>query len=80
MGAPERKKGPRLPVVRTRPWRVDFASMRRLVVLLTLAVGLGVIGVVACGGNDKPPLTPDTVEPPPDGVEAGAPTTPPPAK
>lgn len=53
--------------------------MRRPLVLLTLAVGLGLLGaVVACGGGDKPPLTPDTVEPPPD--EAGAPvTTPAPA-
>ncbi len=56
--------------------------MRRLLVLLTLAVGLGAIGLVACGGDDKPPLTPDmVVEPPPDGMEAGAPTTTPlPAK
>lgn len=81
--APERKKGPRLPVVRTRACRVEWLVMRRLLVLLTLAVGLGALGVglVACGGNDKPPLTPDTVEPLPDGTEAGAPTTtPPPAK
>jgi hypothetical protein len=51
--------------------------MRRILVLLTLAVGLGAIGLVACGGNDKPPLTPDTVEPPPDGqLDAAAPGTP----
>lgn len=57
--------------------------MRRLLALLTLAVALGAagLGVVACGGNDKPPLTPDLVEPPTDPVEAGAPpSTPPPAK
>ena len=36
-------------------------------------------GLLACGGNDKPPLTPDVVEaPPPDPttVEAGAPVVP----
>ena len=57
--------------------------MRRLFVLLTLAAGLGLVaplGLVACGGNDKPPLTPDLVEPPSDALEAGAPVTPPPAK
>jgi len=50
--------------------------MRRFVALLALAAGLGGIGLafVACGGNDKPPLTPDLVEPE---VEAGAPGTPP---
>ena len=49
--------------------------MRRLLVRLTLAVGLGGLGaagIVACG-NDKPPLTPDLVEPPADALEAGAP-------
>jgi len=60
--------------------------MRRILVLLTLVtlgafgtrlggvgghVGLGLVG---CGGNDKPPLTPDQIE----GEEAGAPA--PPAK
>lgn len=60
--------------------RVESDFMRRLLVLLTLAGGLGALfGVVACGGNDKPPLTPDLVEPPPD-LEAGAPPTPPAAK
>ena len=51
--------------------------MRRLLVLLTLAVGLGAAGVVlvACGGNDKPPLTPDTAEPPADLQDAAAPPT-----
>ena len=52
--------------------------MRRILVLLTLvtlAGGLGsfaVLGLGACGGNDKPPLTPDQIE----GEEAGAPAPP----
>lgn len=52
--------------------------MRRLLVLFTLAAGLGSFSVlgVACGGNDKPPLTPDIVEPMPENAEAGAPATP----
>lgn len=56
--------------------------MRRLVVLLSLVAGLGALGLLACGGgNDKPPLTPDTVEPThPDAAEAGAPPATPPAK
>jgi hypothetical protein len=29
-------------------------------------------GVVACGGNDKPPLTPDNLEPMTDSPEGGA--------
>jgi len=57
-------------------------AMRRLVVLLSFVTGLGALGLLACGGgNDKPPLTPDTVEPPhPDAAEAGAPPATPPAK
>jgi len=54
--------------------------MRRLLVLLMLTVAASTLGVLACGGNDKPPLTPDLVEPPPDQAEAGAPTPPAPAK
>lgn len=51
--------------------------MKRLVVLLALSAGLGALGAVACGGSDKPPLTPDLVEPPtPDAPEAGAPAAP----
>ena len=52
--------------------------MRRILVLLTLvtlAGGLasfGTLGLAACGGNDKPPLTPDQIE----GEEAGAPAPP----
>jgi hypothetical protein len=40
--------------------------MRRLVVLLSLCAGLGALAgvAVACGGNDKPPLTPDSVDTP----------------
>jgi hypothetical protein len=49
--------------------------MRRLIVLLAISAGLGAFGVMACGGNDKPPLTPDGTEqtPPTDLTEAGAP-------
>jgi hypothetical protein len=36
--------------------------MRRLVVLLGLCAGLGALALVACGGNDKPPLMPDSVD------------------
>jgi hypothetical protein len=46
--------------------------------LSALSAGL----TTACGGGDKPPLTPDTVEPSADG-DAGAPAapaTPPPPK
>ena len=48
--------------------------MTRLVVWFALGVGLAAIGAAACGGNDKPPLTPDLVEPPTD--DAGPPSTP----
>lgn len=44
--------------------------MRRLLVLFTLAAGMGAVALVACGGNDKPPLTPDTLEPPAPPVES----------
>jgi hypothetical protein len=56
--------------------------MRRPLALLSLAclslasLGLGSLGVVACGGADKPPLTPDSVDVPTDGPEAGAPSAP----
>jgi hypothetical protein len=53
--------------------------MRRVIVLLALAIGLGALGAMACGGPDKPPLTPDGDNPLPPEAEAGAPT-PPPAK
>ena len=53
--------------------------MRRPHALLATSVAFVVLaaslGVVACGGNDKPPLTPDNLEPA-DNAEAGAPTTP----
>ena len=53
--------------------------MRRLLVLLALSACAGFVGVLvlpACGGNDKPPLTPDSLEG--DTPEAGtpAPSTP----
>jgi hypothetical protein len=56
--------------------------MRRLLVLLSLAslaVGFGSVGlgVVACGGAEKPPLTPDSVDMPTENVvEAGPPSNP----
>ena len=34
----------------------------------------------ACGGNDKPPLTPDNLEPSVENAEAGAPAPSAPAK
>jgi hypothetical protein len=48
--------------------------MRRLLVLLALSASAGFLGVLvlpACGGNDKPPLTPDSLET--ENPEAGAP-------
>lgn len=55
--------------------------MRRLVVVLALCAGSGALALVACGGSDKPPLTPDSVDTsiPTDPADAG-PSTPPPAK
>ena len=57
----------------TRGPCVESALMRRLLVLLSMLALASLGTVVACGGNEKPPLTPDTVEPMPEGVEAGAP-------
>jgi len=59
--------------------------MRRPHALLALSVAFVVaFVVVACGGNDKPPLTPDNLEPTTDNPEAGATPAPtgtaPPAK
>lgn len=34
--------------------------MKRIVVLAALGAALGAIGSMACGGGDKPPLTPDS--------------------
>jgi hypothetical protein len=56
--------------------------MRRLLVLLALSACAGLVGVLvlpACGGNDKPPLTPDNLEGT-ETPEAGAPATPTPPK
>ena len=55
--------------------------MRRIVILVTFGAALAALGAMACGGNDKPPLTPDpehtTAEPSSD---ASAPPSTPPAK
>jgi hypothetical protein len=57
--------------------------MRRPLVLFTPFVlgaaalfSVCVLGVVACGGNDKPPLTPDGVEATPETSDSGTPGTP----
>ena len=73
----ERKKARDYRVVRTRSPRVEWPVMRRLLVLLALSACAGFVGVLilpACGGNDKPPLTPDSLEG--DTPEGGAPSTP----
>jgi hypothetical protein len=51
-----------------------MGRMRRVVVLLSICAGLGALGIIACGGDPKPPLTPDNVEhdEPTLGGEAGA--------
>jgi len=41
--------------------------MTRWLVVLALIVGAGAFFALACGGPDKPPLTPDSEE----GVDAG---------
>jgi uncharacterized spore protein YtfJ len=54
--------------------------MRRPVVVLSIVIGAAALSVgfvAGCGGNDKPPLTPDMAEPLPDGADAGASSTPP---
>lgn len=53
--------------------------MRTLVAKLSLTalvVALGSVLVIACGGNDKPPLTPDSTELPSTDVDAAAPEAP----
>ncbi len=53
--------------------------MKRLVVLLAIsAAALGALGV-ACGGPDKPPLTPDDGNPLPPDTTADAGATPAPS-
>jgi hypothetical protein len=34
------------------------------------------VALAACGGNDKPPLTPDNLDPSVENADGGAPTTP----
>lgn len=46
--------------------------MTRIVVLLALSCAAAALGTVACGGNEKPPLTPDTEVKSPDLGDAGA--------
>ena len=69
----------RPPVLQALSGVVPFA---RLVGLAGAAALAACIALAACGGNDKPPLTPDNLEPSVENAEAGAPTTPatPPAK
>jgi len=52
--------------------------MTRLIVVLAIGAAVGALGATACGGGDKPPLTPDGAEqlPPEAAPEAGAPSTP----
>ena len=61
---------------------VSFASSRaRWAGFAAVSVLVAGVACAACGGNDKPPLTPDNLDPSVENAEAGAPTTPaPPAK
>jgi hypothetical protein len=60
--------------------------MRRPHALLALSGVLAFIalagsaGLVACGGNDKPPLTPDNLEPAENAEAGAAPVAPTPSK
>jgi hypothetical protein len=75
--APGGKRCATIGVVRRSGARVESHPMRRLLVLFTLAAGVAAFGVVACGGDDKPPLTPDGIEPTLEApAEAGAPAAP----
>ncbi len=47
--------------------------MTRLLVVLAISVAFVAAFAMACGGPDKPPLTPDTDTPTPDGADASAP-------
>jgi hypothetical protein len=59
---------------------VECGAMRRLLsrsrasgtarLVLAVTIVAGVLGVVACGGPDKPPLTPDNEMS--DGIDGGA--------
>lgn len=60
-----------------------FSSGMRTLPFAVVALGaVLVLGAIACGGKDKPPLTPDQENPGLLGPDAGVemPTTPPPAK
>lgn len=46
--------------------------MRRPHALLALSALFALAAVVACGGNDKPPLTPDNLEPGAENADGGA--------
>ncbi len=46
--------------------------MTRLAVLLAISAAAFAIGTAACGGNEKPPLTPDSEVKAPDTGDAGA--------
>ena len=50
--------------------------MRRLFVVVAISAALFAFAAFACGGPDKPPLTPDTEVPNPDALEGGAAPTP----
>ena len=54
-----------------RPHALLALSVRFVLPLAVVALAAS-LGVVACGGNDKPPLTPDNLEPTTDSPEAGA--------
>lgn len=47
----------------------------RTLSLAACLVFTGASFVIACGGGDKPPLTPDTTEPSVDGTDGGAAAT-----
>lgn len=54
-----------------RPHALLALSVRFVVPLAFVVLGAA-LGIVACGGNDKPPLTPDNLEPTTESPEAGA--------
>ena len=46
--------------------------MRRLVALLTIAAAAGALAMACGGGNEKPPMTPDSEHTTPEGLEGMA--------